>query len=312
MVNKPPEAGVRIVEVDAAWAGQRLDNFLAAQLHDVPRSALYRIIRTGQVRINGKRCKPMQKLALGDQVRIPPLRVEPRAARRVPDAVVRDLESRIVFENADLLACDKPAGLAVHGGSGVAWGVVDAFRQSRPELEADLVHRLDRETSGLLLLGKHPQATRHLQAQFRERETAKRYLTLLDGRMPEDRMVVNQPLTKTLRGGERFMVAGSEGQSAFTEFRRLENRGSGTFAEALPLTGRTHQIRAHAVFLGMACAGDSRYAEPQRLLYWQKRGLERLFLHAHALEFTAPNGQELHLSCPLPPELTVVLDGLKT
>lgn len=312
MVKKPPEAGVRIIEVGEARAGQRLDNFLAAQLPGLPRSALYRIIRTGQVRINGGRCKPMQKLVAGDQVRIPPLRTGTPATARVPDAVVNELQSRILFENDDLLACDKPAGVAVHGGSGVAWGVIDAFRQARPGTEPDLVHRLDRETSGLLLLGKHPQATRFLQQQFRLRETTKRYFALLDGRLPEDRVLVDQPLSKTVRGGERFMVAGPVGQAAQTEFRRLENRGRATFVEALPVTGRTHQIRAHAVYLGMACAGDPRYAEPQRLDWWRKRGLDRLFLHAHALEVTTPDGEVLHLSCPLPAELARVLDALPT
>jgi 23S rRNA pseudouridine955/2504/2580 synthase len=310
MANKLPEGGVQVVEVDAARAGQKLDNFLLGQLPGVPRSLVYRIIRTGQVRINGKRCKPMQKLQLGDQVRVPPVRIEPTRAPRVPDAVVLDLESRIVFENTDLLALDKPAGLAVHGGSGLNWGVVDALRQSRPNQQPELVHRIDRETSGLLLLGKHPQATRQLQEQFRVRATSKRYFALLDGRLPEDWLAVEQPLAKTVRGGERFMVTADAGQDALTEFRRLENRGKSTFVEAVPVTGRTHQIRAHAVWLGMPCAGDARYSEEKRLGWWHRRGLQRLFLHAHALEITAPDGEVLHLSSPLPPDLAEILDIL--
>jgi 23S rRNA pseudouridine955/2504/2580 synthase len=312
MVNKPREAGVRNVDIGDDRAGQRLDNFLTSQLPGVPRGALYRFIRTGQVRVNGKRCKPMQKLEAGDRVRIPPARIDNASPARVPDPVISELMSRLIWESDDLMAVDKPSGIAVHAGSGVAWGVIDAIRQARPKLEPDLVHRLDRETSGLLLLGKHPGATRWLQEQFRQRETAKRYFALLDGRLQEDRVLVDQPLAKTVRGGERFMVAGEDGKDALTEFRRLENRGAATFVEALPVTGRTHQIRAHAVWLDLPCAGDPRYQPEPRQALWRKRGLERLFLHAHALEFTAPDGERMHLSCPLPDDLSQVLDRLPT
>lgn len=310
MVKESPQSGVRVVPVPEGRGGQRLDNFLAGQLPGLPRSALYRIIRTGQVRVNGRRAKPFQKLEAGDEVRVPPVRLETSAPARVPDAVLAQLEAAIVHEDGDLLAIDKPSGIAVHGGSGVRWGVVDAMRQARPDADIGLAHRLDRETSGLLLLAKNLPALRHLQQQFKQRDTAKRYFALLDGRLAEDRVCIDRPLHKTERGGERFMVAGEAGKPALTEFRRLEDRGPYSFVEVLPVTGRTHQIRVHAAALGTPCAGDPKYSDDASRARWHRRGLDRLFLHAHALEVTNPGGEAIHLSCPLPAELASVLDRL--
>lgn len=298
------------MEVAEGKVGQRLDNFLLARLKGVPRSVVYRLIRTGQVRVNGKRSRPFAKLEAGDRVRIPPVRQATRAEVVVPGEVVRQLEAAIVHQDDDLLAVHKPAGLAVHGGSGVRWGVVDAFRQSRPKENIDLAHRLDRETSGLLLLARHPAALKHLQAQFSARLTGKKYFTLLDGRLPEDRMLVDEPLSKKQRSGERYMQVDPDGKPARTEFVRLEDYSGHTFAEVSPITGRTHQIRAHACHLGLPCAGDPRYSGEKSLEKWRSIGLERLFLHAHTLEFSDLAGERQVLSCPLPAELAGMLEKL--
>lgn len=308
MNSSQQQAQVQVVEVPPSREGQRLDNFLLARLSGVPKSLIYRVIRKGQVRVNGKRAKPFQKLDAGDQVRIPPVRHKVSSPASVPAEVVGSLEQRLVFENDDFLVCDKPAGLAVHAGSGVRWGVVDAWRQARPGSDIDLVHRLDRETSGLLVMGKNGEALRHLQQQFRERKTRKRYFALLHGRMPEDRMRVDQPLAKTQRGGERYMKVGAGGKPAITEFTRLENYPEATFVEAMPVTGRTHQIRVHAQFLGTPCVGDPRYLPEGSQEFWRRKGLQRLFLHAHALEFEDLAGERQQLSCPLPDELRALLD----
>jgi 23S rRNA pseudouridine955/2504/2580 synthase len=310
MTASKPSTQVKIVEVPADRDGQRLDNFLLARLPGVPKSMVYRIIRKGEVRVNGKRAKPFQKLAGGDAVRVPPVRTRAAGEVRVPDEVVRQLEASVLFEDADLLVCDKPAGIAVHGGSGIAWGLIDAFRQSRPDSSLDLVHRLDRETSGCLLLTKNHTALKHLHQQFSERDTEKRYLTLLDGTLPEARMTVTAPLGRREMSGERMVVVDPEGQSAETAFRVVEPYGDYCLAEALPVTGRTHQIRVHAAHLGAACAGDSKYAARDRQEFWRQAGLRRLFLHAHALSFTGLDGEAQLFSCPLPEELTAVLDRL--
>lgn len=310
MSEQKPAGGVKTVEVEPTRAGQRLDNFLMARLPGVPRSLVYRIIRTGQVRVNGGRAKPMQKLRSGDQVRIPPVKVERSPSHRVPDRVVQRLEQGLLYEDDALIVVDKPAGMAVHGGSGVDWGVVDALRQSRSGQDIDLVHRLDRDTSGVLVLTKRREALLRLQRQFQQREVDKRYFALLDGHLGEERVVVDEPLVKIERGGERMVQADPSGKPAITEFRRLETYADSTFTEVLPVTGRMHQIRAHAVFLNAPCAGDARYSSDARIKHWAERGLRRLFLHAHALTLRTADDEPLHLSSPLPGELRQVLDQL--
>lgn len=302
--------GVQKATVAGDRAGQRLDNFLLARLPGVPRSLVYRLIRTGQVRVNGGRAKPAQKLRSGDEVRIPPVQVDEHGPPRVPDPVIRMLEERVIHEDAGLLALDKPAGLAVHGGTGIRWGIVDALRQSRAQPDLELAHRLDRETSGVLVLAKTRPMLTHLHRAFAGRETDKRYLALLDGRLPEDLVRVDQALARAERGGERYMATDPEGKPSVTEFRRLHDHPAASFVEATPVTGRTHQIRAHAAALGTPCAGDARYGGKDRVRYWRGRGLERLFLHAGALSLPLPGGDSLQLSAPLPEDLKRVLDGL--
>lgn len=310
MSSDDQQTRVKVETVSASRAGQRLDNFLLAHLPGVPRSVVYRLIRTGQVRVNSGRAKPFRKLQAGDQVRIPPVILTPRKTVRIPTAVQEQLEQAVIHDTGGLLVVNKPAGMAVHGGSGVDWGVVDAFRQSRSNQDIGLVHRLDRDTSGLLVLATDPGALRALQAQFRDRTTVKRYLSLLHGRLPQERLELNAPLEQTRRGGERYMRVGSGGKPACTRFRVLETYTDSVYVEAEPVTGRTHQIRVHAQHLGAPCAGDPRYSEPDSQALWRRRGLERLFLHAHALDLAWPGEERLQLSCPLPAELSAVLDRL--
>ncbi len=262
------------------------------------------------MRVNGKRARPFRKLRSGDQVRIPPVTTRQREAPRVPDGVIRDIEDGIVHENDELIVCNKPSGIAVHGGSGLDWGLIEALRQSRDDRGLDLVHRLDRETSGILLVAKQGKALRALQQRFARRETRKAYLTLMDGRLPGDLWTVDEPLAKVEISGERFTVVDPAGKPSVTTFRRIEHYGDAVFAEATPLTGRTHQIRAHAVFLEAPCAGDARYMEEKMLAKWRNRGLERLFLHAHSLELEGPDGEPWHFSCPLPEALGDLLNRL--
>jgi 23S rRNA pseudouridine955/2504/2580 synthase len=245
-------------------------------------------------------------------VRIPPVRTDEKEAARVPDAVVARIEEAIVQEEGDWLACDKPAGIAVHAGSGLGWGLIDALRQSRPGEDLELVHRLDRETSGLLLVARNRQALLYLQRQFAERETAKRYLALLDGVLPGPRLVVTEALGRQQVSGERMVVVDPEGKPAETVFSEVERYGDCVLAEVEPVTGRTHQIRVHAAHIGAPCAGDPKYSGRERQRYWRERGLERLFLHAHRLEFTDAAGERRLLSSPLPAELRRVLDGLES
>jgi len=310
VTSKPEKRRVRLETVSADRDGQRLDNYLMARLPGLPRSAVYKIVRTGQVRVNGKRAKPFRKLRAGDEVRIPPVHVHTGDTPRVPDRVLALIEDSILHEDDDLIVCDKPSGIAVHGGSGLDWGLIEALRQSRDDRSLDLVHRLDRETSGILLVAKHGKALRPLQRRFARRETEKGYLTLLHGRLPGDLWTVDEPLVKREVSGEHFMVVDPEGKPSRTTFRRIEHYGDATFAEATPLTGRTHQIRAHALFLDAPCAGDPRYQSEAALALWRKRGLERLFLHAHSLAIEGANGEPLHFSCPLPEELNTLLNRL--
>jgi 23S rRNA pseudouridine955/2504/2580 synthase len=310
MSSESISPGAHTVTVSEHRAGQRLDNFLAGRLPGLPRAALYRFIRTGQVRVNGGRARPSRRLEAGDRVRIPPARQARAKAPEVPPAVLRAITAAILFEDGELLVLDKPAGLAVHGGSGVRWGIIDAIRQLRPDAAPELVHRLDRETSGCLLVAKNAAVLRHLHGQFRRNQALKRYFCLLDGPLPQDRTVVDEPLAKIERSGERLMVAGRGGKPASTEFRLLERYGACSYVEALPLTGRTHQIRAHATFLGLPLAGDARYSARARLDFWKGKGLHRLFLHAHALVIEDSRGGQRQFSCALPQELRRILDVL--
>ncbi|PTN55932.1 RluA family pseudouridine synthase [Stenotrophomonas panacihumi] len=313
-------AQARTLAVSEDRAGQRLDNFLLGQLKGAPRSLVYKLVRSGQVRVNGGRAKAERKLEAGDEVRVPPLRVAEEGEKAMPPAAyMARLEAAIVFEDARLLALNKPSGVASHGGSGISFGAIETLRALRPGQTLELVHRLDRDTSGLLIIAKKRSALTELQALMREgdseegRGIAKRYLTLLVGRLPDGVMTVDAPLHVGLRqGGERHVQVRPEGKPSLSHFRVLERRGGHSYCEVRIETGRTHQIRVHAQHLGHPVAGDDKYGEEavnKRLR--DQVGLRRLFLHAASLEFALDGGQTPYvLNAPLAPELAEVLERL--
>jgi 23S rRNA pseudouridine955/2504/2580 synthase len=300
------------VQVSADRDGQRLDNFLSARLKGLPRSALYRIIRTGQVRINGGRCKPATRLREGDEVRIPPARTQERGSVFISDRVCRQLRDAALFENSDLLVLNKPSGMAVHAGSGLPWGVIDVVRQNHPGEFIELAHRLDRETSGCLVLARNGATLNHLTRLFREGRVQKFYLCLINGDMTEPVIECEAALKKVQSGAERQVEVNLEGKPAFTRFRRLQAYAGSTYAEAELLTGRTHQIRVHACHLGWPLAGDSKYATKESVKRWKAKGLHRIFLHAQRVAFEAASGEQMEFSAPLPDDLRAVLDGLES
>ena len=293
----------RDVEVGRDHDGQRLDNFLMRELGAVPRALVYRLIRTGQVRINGGRAKPMRKLVAGDRIRIPPVRDAGAATVRVPAEVIDEIRTRILHRQEEFIVIDKPAGLASQAGSGLAWGLNDVLARIDPR--AVPVHRLDRDTSGVMLFALGSANARALQQAFRGDDVEKRYLALLDGHLKESRVDVDQPLLRIRdASGQRKVVVDPEGQSARSSFRRLEGLPRHDFVEVRIETGRTHQIRAHARWLGCPLVGDARYN-----LNPPPEGLTRMFLHAGFLRLGWPEDQVF--SAPLPDMLDQILESLR-
>lgn len=310
-MTKPDERNrAHTVKVDPDRAGQRLDNFLCAQLKGVPKAAVYRMIRTGQVRVNGGRARAATRLEQGDDVRIPPARTRGGESVAVSERVRAQVRSAILYQDGDLLVVNKPAGMAVHAGSGLPWGLIDVVRQDRPGEYVELAHRLDRETSGCLLLARNGAALQHVSAQFREGRVAKRYLCLLEGRLPEAVVEVDAPLARAEGEARESMEFDESGKASRTRFRLLHQYADCCYVEAELFTGRTHQIRAHARHIGLPLAGDARYAGHEAARRWRERGLGRLFLHAHRLGLTAPSGDEVEFDAPLPDDLRAVLDAL--
>lgn len=303
---------VRLVRVDADRGGQRLDNFLCALLKGVPKAAIYRMIRTGQVRINGGRAKPSARLEAGDEIRVPPVQTRQRVHVLVSDAVREQVRAAILHEDPDLLVVDKPHGMAVHAGSGLPWGLIDALRQDRPDEFIELVHRLDRETSGCLVLARNGAALSALAAQFRDGRVRKRYLCLMDGTLQQDAVDVDAPLGRSEDDFDGPVAVDPEGKAAHTRFRVLQRFQDCSFVEAELFSGRTHQIRAHAKYLGLPLAGDRKYSTRSALKCWKSRGLNRLFLHAHFLGLRSPAGEHLEFCAPLPAPLRRLLDQLET
>jgi 23S rRNA pseudouridine955/2504/2580 synthase len=316
-MSKVEHSRVRLVSVASEEAGQRLDNYLLRVLKGVPRSRIYRLVRKGEVRVNRRRSRPEYRLQPGDQLRIPPVRMAERGepARPASDARAR-VRAAVVFENERLLVLSKPPGMAVHGGSGLSYGVIEALRAERPgEPFLELVHRLDRETSGCLLIAKRRSALRHLHQVIREGAMEKRYLTLMMGRGLGGDRTVSAPLRKNqLQGGERMVRVDPEGKPACTRFTPLQRFTGATLTEAELYTGRTHQIRVHAAHIGQPLAGDSKYGDPAFNRAMGRLGLRRLFLHAHSLRFPAPGSgaSDLLVTAPLPEDLRTVLDALET
>jgi 23S rRNA pseudouridine955/2504/2580 synthase len=309
-MNKVSSA-VSLVEVTQDRDGQRLDNFLTARLKGVPRSVIYRIIRTGQVRVNGGRAKPATRLETGDIVRVPPASVRENKTGDIPPAVLQLLNQSICYESHGIMVINKPAGMAVHGGSGLAWGVVDAVRKMRPGMKVDLVHRLDRETSGCLLLALDGDALRALNTQITNDQVEKRYLCLMDGKLEQGLVQVNEPIGQFERAGQKFMRVDPQGKPAHTTFRLLQNYAGYSFAEAQLHTGRTHQIRVHAAHLGASLAADKRYSPAARQKFWKAQGLKRMFLHAHQVQFFTGDGEQQLVSSQLPGELRSLLEKLE-
>jgi 23S rRNA pseudouridine955/2504/2580 synthase len=299
----PPTSGVQLLEVAPDLAGQRIDNFLRAQLKGVPKTLIYRILRKGEVRVNKGRIKPEYKLQAGDIVRVPPLRLAERdEPEPLAQGLLERLEAAVVYEDKALIVLNKPAGIAVHGGSGLNYGVIEAFRQMRPDAkDIELVHRLDRDTSGLLMIAKKRSMLRHLHEALRGDGVDKRYMALVRGNWPAAKKRVSAPLLKnTLRSGERMVEVNPEGKDALTEFKVLRRFGEfATLIEASPITGRTHQIRVHALHAGHAIAGDSKYGDEDFTREIRELGGKRLFLHAYALRITLPDGAALSLEAPV-------------
>lgn len=311
-----PHSGVRQLEIAPDDQGQRVDNFLLRELKSVPRSRVYRILRRGEVRVNGKRVKPEYRLVAGDRLRVPPVRIDVQPKeRRVPDSLLETVRSAIVHEDRELLVVNKPAGLAVHGGSGLDFGVIEVLRADRPNESLELVHRLDRETSGCLLVARRRSSLRALHALLREGRVEKRYLALLAGQWPHGKARIDVPLkTRQLQGGERIVRAQAGGKEAVSVFAPIEFYGKrATLVEIDLKTGRTHQIRVHAVHSGHPVAGDQKYGDRDFNQEMRGLGLERMFLHATAISFTWPETErQVDLSVPLDVELKAVLDRLAT
>lgn len=310
-----PAGAAHTVRIAEDRDGQRLDNFLLGYLKGAPRSLIYKLLRSGQVRVNGGRCKPERRLEEGDEVRIPPIRLEDPADKGTPaKGLLEAMDASIVFEDPRLLVISKPSGVASHGGSGITFGAIETLRALRPKESLELVHRLDRDTSGLLIIAKKRSALIELQALMREEGgIAKRYLALLTGRMPDGVMSVDAALHVGLRqGGERHVQVNAAGKPSLSHFRVLERRGGHSYCEVRIETGRTHQIRVHAQHIGHPVAGDDKYGDEavnKRLR--EQVGLKRLFLHAASLEFALDGGRAPYvLNAPLAPELIDVLDRL--
>jgi 23S rRNA pseudouridine955/2504/2580 synthase len=299
------------VEITEDNSDQRLDNFLITRLKGVPKSHIYRIVRKGEVRVNKGRVDVKYRLVTGDIVRIPPIRVAERSEEPyVPQELQAALQQGILFEDEGFLIVNKPAGFAVHGGSGVSSGIIEGLRLIRPEAHfLELVHRLDKDTSGCLLIAKKRSALRKLQELFRNSQIQKTYQALLSGQWIRKKLLVTAPLLKNIsKGGERVVVISQSGKAAETLFTRLKLFRNATLVEASPKTGRTHQIRVHAASLGHPIVGDERYGIDDVNKVFKNKGYKRMFLHANTLKFQHPvTGILMNISAPLPSQLENLL-----
>lgn len=307
---------VQIIPITEEEAGQRIDNFLRTLLKGVPKSMIYRIVRKGEVRVNKKRIKPEYKLLAGDEVRVPPVRVAERDETQVSAKLdkVAALEHCILYEDEHLLILNKPSGTAVHGGSGLSFGVIEGLRALRPDARfLELVHRLDRDTSGVLLVAKKRSALRSLHEQLRMKTMQKDYLALVRGEWQSHCKVVQAPLLKNiLQSGERIVRVSSEGKPSETRFKIEEKYAFATLVKASPVTGRTHQIRVHTQHAGHPIAYDDRYGDREFDAQLAGTGINRLFLHAAALRFEHPNtGETIRIEAPLEPKLRNALNKLR-
>ena len=284
------------IEVSSAQVNQRLDNFLLKTLKNVPKTRIYRIIRKGEVRVNKKRCKPDYKLVIGDLIRVPPVRIEQAHDPKtyISPSLIESIEKAVLFENNHLIVIDKPTGLAVHSGSGISFGVIDIMRRIRPDTEIELVHRLDRDTSGCLLLAKHRQSLLEMQGRLQDNSLTKTYIAVVKGRWPEHKTEISHALKKiTLTNGERRVRLDTEGQKALTKITQITAGEIYSILTIQLITGRTHQIRVHCQAEGHEVSGDSKYGDEAFNKLMRKRGVKRLLLHASRLELppTAYNSE---------------------
>ena len=310
MQEKSPQAaksrvsGVRKVRIDAERAGQRIDNFLKKELPGVPKGRLYRLLRRGEVRVNSGRVKAEYKLKEGDEVRVPPARVR-IGAPAPPERLATSILDCVLYEDKRLLVVNKPTGVAVHGGSGISHGVIELLRHARPELkDLSLVHRIDRETSGCLVLAKRRSVLRELHERFRQGQVEKNYLALVVGDWQLGEQLIDAPLyVQHRKQGERHVVVSGNGKPAQTRVSLSRTFGVYSLLQCAPLTGRTHQIRVHLAHAGHPIAGDERYGDEDANGIVKKFGLPRLFLHAQSIAFADDSGNELHFTAPLADDL---------
>jgi 23S rRNA pseudouridine955/2504/2580 synthase len=306
---------VQFITISADNAGQRIDNFLLSLEKGVPKSRIYRAIRKGEVRVNKGRIKQTYKLHLGDSVRVPPLRVaEKETMTTVSNSLTEQLQQAILLEDDDLLVINKPSGLAVHAGSQITQGLIEAMRILRADLTSlELVHRLDRDTSGCLLLAKNRSALLNLQQQMLEHDMNKRYLTLLKGSWGMEQKTVDAPLQKnTVSSGERMVRVDPTGKHAESLFIPIECFPEAQLTEVVIFTGRTHQIRVHAQHIGHPLSGDEKYGERDFNKAMKQMGLKRLFLHAWKLGIHHPtSGEPLMIEAPIPEQLSATLEQLR-
>ncbi|MFC0982456.1 23S rRNA pseudouridine(955/2504/2580) synthase RluC [Pasteurella multocida] len=307
---------VKMLTISEDEAGQRIDNYLLAKLKGVPKSLIYRILRKGEVRVNKRRIKPEYKLQANDIVRVPPVRISEKEQAPISTKLnkVSQLEKQILFEDECLLVLNKPSGIAVHGGSGLSFGVIEALRTLRPDARfLELVHRLDRDTSGILLVAKKRSALRSLHEQLREKTVQKDYLALVRGQWQSHCKVVKAPLLKNeLSSGERIVRVSEQGKPSETRFSIEERYEYATLVKASPITGRTHQIRVHTQYAGHPIALDDKYGDKHFDEQMTQLGLTRLFLHAFSIRFEHPKtGEILRINAPLDPEMKKILGALR-
>ncbi len=313
-MTQPHANAAREIRVDETSAGQRIDNFLVRTLKGVPKSRVYRILRKGEVRVNRGRIKPDYRLQSGDLVRIPPIRTaDPATPVRPADGLLATLQDRILFEDSRLLVLNKPSGLAVHGGSGLSYGVIEALRVLRPEARfLELGHRLDRDTSGCLVIAKKRSALRAFQDLLRSGGMEKYYHALVKGRWAGGKRGIDAPLRKNvLSSGERIVRVSADGRPALSIFEPVTMYKGATLVRVKLITGRTHQVRVHALHSGHPIAADDKYGDAEFNRRMAALGLRRLFLHASELRFTLPDGDPVEVHAPLDRTLTDVLERLE-
>ncbi|WP_417446486.1 23S rRNA pseudouridine(955/2504/2580) synthase RluC [Kangiella sp.] len=315
-MNSESRPKVQFVEVQTEEAGQRIDNFLLKKLKGVPKSHIYKMLRKGEVRVNKGRIKAEYKIKEGDSVRLPPVKTT-NTTTEVPVNlnIVQDLENAILYEDKRLIVLNKPHGMAVHGGSGMSFGVIEALRALRPEAPfLELVHRLDRDTSGCLLIAKKRSTLRFLHEQLQKKLMSKQYWALVEGKWPAKLKHIDYPLAKNhLKSGERVVRVTENGKPSLTSFSVVKVFKNFSLVSAEPVTGRTHQIRVHAQQAGHPLVGDPKYGNDEVTEQFKRQGLSgRLFLHAYSLTFkVTPDDKAIKVEAPLPADLQKTLEYLR-